>query len=225
MRRPLLFDLDDTLYEERSYVMSGFVHVAAALAAESGSDESELFTAMTEEFERHGRGKVFDRALERFGLSPTPDGIARLVQRYREHSPSIRFFDGVVPTLATLRAAYKLGVVTDGYPLMQQRKVDALGLEPHVDAIVYCWECQAPKPSPGGFLESLSRLDAKPKDAVIIGDDVIADLGAARALGCPFVRVRTGRFRNMPTPVVPVMVVEIEGVDELPDALQIVDLT
>lgn len=223
MQRPLLFDLDDTLYEERTYVMSGFAHVAAAVAAETGWDGAQLFTAMAEEFDRHGRGTVFDRAFLQFGVSPTSNQIAQLVERYREHQPAIRFFDGVASTLTELRAGYKLGVVTDGRPSMQKRKVDALGLGSHVDVIVYCWECDAPKPNPGGFLKALSKLGAKPKDALIIGDDVISDLGAARSLGCPFIRVRTGRFRDVPTPVVPIKVVEIDGMHELRDALRIVE--
>lgn len=223
MRRPLLFDLDDTLYEERTYVMSGFAHVAAIVAAEIKCDKSEVFAAMSDEFDRCGRGKVFDHALERFGHSPTPERIARLVQLYREHHPIIHLFDGVARTLAELRASYKLGVVTDGRPAMQQRKVNALGLSQHVDVIVYCWECDAPKPSPGGFLKSLAKLRSEPKDAVVVGDDVIADLGAASALQCPFIRVKTGRLRHVNTPDAPVKVIEIDSLHELPDALQLLE--
>lgn len=215
----MLIDLDDTLYEERTYVMSGFADVAAAVAVETGSDESELFSAMVEEFDRNGRGKVFDSALERVGVPPTSDRIARLVDRYRAHRPMIRFFEGVIPALAELRDSYKLAVVTDGRPLMQQRKVEALGVRQHVDTIVYCMECEAPKPSPRAFLESLSTLGAELKHAVVVGDDVVADLGAASAMGCPFIRVRTGRLRGVPTPDAPVHVVEIEGLHELKDAL------
>jgi HAD superfamily hydrolase (TIGR01458 family) len=51
------------------------------------------------------------------------------------------------------------------------------------------------KPSPDFFAAALSDLDAAPDMAVMVGDDVEADVGGALAAGLRGVLVRTGKFR------------------------------
>jgi putative hydrolase of the HAD superfamily len=193
----LLIDLDDTLYDERSYVRSGFRAVAAEVARRFPHLSADrFFEAMVGELDAHGRGKVFDRALARAELSA--DLVPELVQLYREHTPQIALWPGVADTLGRLRQDHRLAIVTDGLGLMQRRKVAALGVEPLVDAVLYCWEHDSPKPHPGPYAEALRRLEVGPLEAVVIGDNPAHDMAAARALGCRSIRVRSGRFAAVP---------------------------
>lgn len=190
MARALILDLDDTLYDERDYVLSGF----RAVAAEIGGDPDGLFAAMVAELNANGRGKVFDRALASAGLAASPGRIAALVALYRGHRPRIALWPGVAEVLADLRRDHRLAIVTDGLGAMQRRKVEALGVEPLVDAVLYCWEHDSPKPDPAPYAEALRRLGASAEEAVVIGDNPGHDMAAARALGVPSIRVLTGRF-------------------------------
>jgi HAD superfamily hydrolase (TIGR01458 family) len=52
------------------------------------------------------------------------------------------------------------------------------------------------KPSRAYFEAALAALDASPEDAVMVGDDVEADVGGAKAAGLRGVLVRTGKFRE-----------------------------
>jgi HAD superfamily hydrolase (TIGR01458 family) len=52
------------------------------------------------------------------------------------------------------------------------------------------------KPSPAYFEAALSALGAAPEEAVMVGDDLEADVLAAMALGLEGVLVRTGKFRE-----------------------------
>ena len=52
------------------------------------------------------------------------------------------------------------------------------------------------KPSRAYFEAALAELDATPGDAVMVGDDVEADVGGAKAAGLRGVLVRTGKFRE-----------------------------
>jgi HAD superfamily hydrolase (TIGR01458 family) len=52
------------------------------------------------------------------------------------------------------------------------------------------------KPSRTYFEAALAELDASPDDAVMVGDDVEADVGGAKAAGLRGVLVRTGKFRE-----------------------------
>jgi HAD superfamily hydrolase (TIGR01458 family) len=52
------------------------------------------------------------------------------------------------------------------------------------------------KPSRAFFEAALAELGAEPGDAVMVGDDVEADVGGAKAVGLRGVLVRTGKFRE-----------------------------
>ncbi|MET0984997.1 MAG: TIGR01458 family HAD-type hydrolase [Steroidobacteraceae bacterium] len=51
------------------------------------------------------------------------------------------------------------------------------------------------KPSQLFFAQALERLDCDATQAVMIGDDIVSDVGAAQRLGVRGVLVRTGKFR------------------------------
>ena len=195
MLRAVLIDMDDTLYDERSYVLSGFQVVAEAIATRHpGVDAEMLLADMTVELDAYGRGRVFDEALARAGLTPTPSLVAELVGLYREHRPRIALWPGVSEALAEIGAHCRTAIVTDGLAQMQRRKVEALGLAARVDEVLYCWEHDAAKPAPDCYAEALRRLGARPDEAVVVGDRPDHDMAAARAIGCRSIRVLTGRF-------------------------------
>ena len=195
MIRALLIDMDDTLYDERTYVLSGFRAVAANIARRfATANEDALFADMVAELDANGRGRVFDVALARAGLGGDPSQISEMVETYRTHAPVLALWPGVSETLAGLRLDYRLAIVTDGLAGMQRRKVAALGLTERVDAVVYCWECDAPKPDPASYLQALRLLGAGADEAVVIGDRPTHDMAAAAAIGCRSIRVRTGRY-------------------------------
>lgn len=195
MAKALIIDLDDTLYDERDYVLSGFRAVAGEIARRfPGSDADGLYGGMVAELDAHGRGKVFDRALEQAGVDAGPELVRALVEAYRDHRPQIALWPGVADALASLARDYRTAVVTDGLSQMQRRKVDALGVEALVAEVLYCWEHEAPKPDPACYIEALRRLDARPEEAVVIGDNPAHDMAAARAIGARSIRVLTGRF-------------------------------
>jgi HAD superfamily hydrolase (TIGR01458 family) len=52
------------------------------------------------------------------------------------------------------------------------------------------------KPSRAYFEAALEELGATPEDAVMVGDDVEADIGGAKAAGLRGVLVRTGKYRE-----------------------------
>ena len=52
------------------------------------------------------------------------------------------------------------------------------------------------KPTRAYFEAALGELGAEPEDAVMVGDDIEADIGGAKALAMRAVLVRTGKFRE-----------------------------
>lgn len=202
--RALLIDLDDTLYDEASYVRSGMAAVAREIAGlPGGAPAAEVEALMQEELARNGRGKVFDVVLQRLGLTPQPELIMSLVETYRDHRPDIALWPGVREALGDLARDHRLAIVTDGLGLMQRRKVTALGVEALVDAVVYCWELGLPKPDPRPYLKCMEHLAAIPEQTLVVGDNPAHDMAAARAAGMRSLRVRSGRYADQPFRALP----------------------
>lgn len=189
--RAIVFDLDDTLYLERDYVMSGFRAVAAWAELHLRIPREQGFDELKKLFEQGVRGTTFDQWLGAHDLFD-PDLVQRLVAVYREHEPCVAPFDGVVQLLRSLRQRCHLGLLSDGPVAVQRRKLAALGLAEHFDVIVFSdeWGHGAWKPSPIPFNVVLERLRVSGPEAVYVGDHPEKDFIGARRVGMSTVRVR-----------------------------------
>ncbi len=73
----------------------------------------------------------------------------------------------------------------------------ALDLGPFVAALEYAARIEAEvvgKPSPAFFALALSHLGVAADEAVMVGDDIEADIGGAQAAGIRALQVETGKF-------------------------------
>jgi putative hydrolase of the HAD superfamily len=219
----IVFDLDDTLYPERQYVLSGMQAVALWARRELGLASEHTFAELRRLFEQGVRGDTFDRWLTGHGLKPA-DWVATMVDVYRSHKPQIALAAEVRELLVRLRRDYRLGLVTDGYLNVQRRKVAALGLERYFDAIIYsdAWGREAWKPCPRPFEEALRQLSVAGPDTVYVGDNPTKDFHGARTVGMGTVRVRLRNALNSRLePPCPAHApdVEIAGLEHLEAAL------
>jgi putative hydrolase of the HAD superfamily len=91
-----------------------------------------------------------------------------------------------------LRRNWKIGILTNGIPDVQARKVAALGLAGRVDRVVYALNTGPGKPDAAAFESVLGRLEASAAESVFVGDDPECDIDGARRVGMKTVRVRGG---------------------------------
>lgn len=201
----LIFDLDDTLYPEREYVLSGFRAVASWAAERLGVSENQGFSELNAYFKEGIRGDTFNRWLERHNLS-SPENLARLISVYRSHQPSLSPFPVVPHLLASLKERYRLGIVSDGYLEVQRAKFAGLGLAPYFHSVVFSDEFGRNhwKPSTRPFEAIVERLNVTPEQAVYIADNPIKDFIGARHAGLATIWVRhsAGEYCHLipPTP-------------------------
>jgi putative hydrolase of the HAD superfamily len=179
----VVFDLDDTLYPELRFSLSGYAAVATAVGAETGIPAGVLYRFLVRRYRAQGREGLLQALCAAFALSGHE--VPRLVEIIRTHRPRLRLPRVSREVLGALRAGgHRLGVLTNGLPSTQRGKVRALGLEDLVDEVVYAAE-HAPdgKPAHACFATVLARLDVAADCAAFVGDHPEKDIAGAAAAG------------------------------------------
>ncbi len=134
----VVFDLDDTLYNEVDYLRSAYMAFAKELEPESWQ---QLFAHIF---------SLYRNNLDAFEFISTTYNITKtdLISSYRNHVPHIKPFDGVFRTFDKIKGKNaKISIITDGRKLTQMNKINALGLAPYLDYIVISEEIGSEKPN------------------------------------------------------------------------------
>ncbi len=182
----VIFDLDDTLYDEVDYCRSGFAAVARFLVRFSDCPCAEdAFACLWRHFTAGNRTNTFNAAMNELGIPYDAHRIAQLVEVYRGHRPGIELPPDSRRTLDALRDGYTLALLTDGFLPAQRLKVEALGIVSRFRAIVYTEELGRPfwKPSPAGFEKLLNDLRTPADRMAYVGDNEAKDFIAPNRMG------------------------------------------
>jgi putative hydrolase of the HAD superfamily len=182
----VVFDLDDTLYDEVEYCKSGFGAVARFLAdlPEAPTAES-IFGAFWRQFTAGNHTKTFNAALNELGIDYDDKLIDELLKVYRNHIPKITLPADSKDVLHQLSEKLTLALLTDGFLPAQQLKVEALAIEEYFKHIVYTEELGREfwKPSPAGFEKIMQDLNIKPETISYVADNEKKDFIAPNKLG------------------------------------------
>lgn len=194
--RAILFDLDDTLYPYGAFVKSGFRAVSRRVADEHGLSVCAVLRVLRRAFNSDNRGRELQVLCERLALPAAM--IPALVAVLREHRPSLRLPRQSAQVLRDLRSSWRIGVLTNGTPEIQRRKVAALGLTRLVDDVVCATEVSAGlgKPARTTFATALERLGVAASSAVFVGDDPDADIAGAVGAGLRAIHLVDGERRR-----------------------------
>lgn len=194
----LIFDLDDTLYDEQAYVLSGLGAVAKFGHERFGWNPVESFDYMQGVLNASGRGAIFDSWLASHGKC-TRSLVKECVKVYRHHVPSLQMTPGVEDLLERLSLKYPLYVVTDGHKVVQYNKVEALGISRFFRKIfiTHRYGIRNAKPSIYCFDLIRRREGCEWEDMVYIGDNPAKDYVNLNPLGVLTIRVNTGVYHNV----------------------------
>lgn len=193
----VVFDLDDTLYSEYSYIQSGFHFAAAELAAmafpsQKAQDMREAENTWYEYLlaAYHAGKKPIDAALEKSGLMDEASK-ARVLRAYRSQQPVLHLYPWADELLDWLTGAgliskARTGIITDGRPEGQRAKLSALGLYERMGEIIITDElggAQFRKPCDVAFRIMQLRMGVPMERILYVGNNPAKDLKAPRALG------------------------------------------
>ena len=191
-----VLDLDETLYDERDFVFSGFRQTAQAISHECSYSPSELFEFMKQEFLLNGRLKIFQELHISYPDIHFP--LEDLIQIYRKSMPEINLYDDAKRLLDRI-SVNRIYLVTDGEKQVQRNKINALGID-HLFTRIFVTDEHGPgaaKPATKCF--EMIRSDSKCawNEMVYVGDDPNKDFVNLKPLGIRKVRVNRGRFKNI----------------------------
>ena len=192
-----VFDLDDTLYDELTYVESGFTAVANFVGDSFGLDKSDLLDGFLACLRSEGRGTVFDSVLKAHEL-PVERLVRECMAIYRSHLPKIEPYAAAVRALDDL-AGHPLYLVTDGYPMVQQTKIISLGISERFTEmfITSAFGVDYEKPALRCF-EMITALAGQPISSLCyIGDNPAKDFVGLNSIGAVTIRVRTGQHAGV----------------------------
>jgi len=199
--RAVLFDLDDTLYPERTFFIGGFRVVARELIERGLSGRPDAIADRMLRLHDADPAGVLDRFSAEW---PFPAAwVPELIDIFRGHHPQIVLPESTARVLALLRKRFLLGCVSDGWLAVQKRKLAALGLEAAFDSVVLTdalgrtrW-----KPHPASFLRCCEAMGVPPEAAVFVGDHPARDIQGAQRAGLTAVLLTEyGRFHSQAVP-------------------------
>jgi len=192
----VVFDMDDTLYDEATYAQSGLNHVAHCIETDCGIPYAQSLARLTARFTQ-GRNHIIDGTLQDLGIY-TPTRAMDLVRRYRRHRPNIQRLPDVTPCFKRFKDWPKY-LVTDGNRTAQAQKVKALRLQ---GVMRHCYLTgnypkNYAKPSPYCFLQICAQEAVSPESVVYVADNPHKDFVGIRPLGFRTIRVMRGPYKEV----------------------------
>ncbi len=168
----VVFDLDDTLYNEIDYLRSAYVELAKALEPNAWQ---QLFIRLFSLY--RNKLDVFEYISTTYRISKT-----ELISKYRSHTPNIQPFEGVLTTFQRIKDKKgRIAIITDGRKATQMSKIKALGLIKFIDHIIISEEIGSEKPDRANYkaIEEKFNLGAY----FYIADNVKKDFITPNKLG------------------------------------------
>ncbi len=184
-QKAILFDFDDTLQHR----LQAFYGAARELLARYSLGLSE------EDYDRYARWMVKEnnggyvdydayakKVCKRLSWPITPQELLwELTHRFPFHSVLLPHAKDVLAELR--RRGYRLGIITNGNSMMQQLKLDFVGIRPWVDVVLVGGTEDVHKPKAEVFRRAAQRLCVSPENCVYVGDYPPNDIVGAQSAG------------------------------------------
>lgn len=196
--RHLFFDLDRTLWDMERNAHETLAELFHRYGLqERGIESAPVFIGHYNRYndllwDRYRRKLIdkatlralrFKQSLAHFGIHD--DALAAQFDHdYIAEAPQKKnLIPGAIELLDALRNDFKLHIITNGFPEVQQHKLSHCGLQPYFDVIVTSEGCGYSKPDKRIFRHALKKAKATEAESLMIGDDLHVDIVGAREAG------------------------------------------
>lgn len=201
MIRCVIFDLDDTLYNERTYVEGAMLEVAEYFSSKYSLNKDKVYAELIHILDEKGRGRVFDEFMMKHGID---EEVMKAVGVYRASRPSLKLYDDAEDIIKELkRRNILMGIITDGCSQVQHNKVSSLSILDKFDDIIITDDYDnAAKPSTVPYKMILeNHKDINADECIYIGDNPNKDFVGAKSSGMKTARIIRNVGMHMNTEV------------------------
>ncbi len=189
----IFFDVDDTLLDnataQRQAARKFARHFYDVLGIDADAFVVQWHDVIARHYVRYLAGEISfqeqrrGRIREFFGpqLSDLEaDDLFEVYLTYYEESWAL--FPDVVPALNSL-ADFKLGVITNGNPRQQRKKLQRFGIRDYFAVVITPEDAGVSKPHPQIFAHACECVGVCSADCLYVGDQLETDAQAARSAG------------------------------------------
>ncbi len=222
----ILFDADETLYDFKKSEREAFKNTMLEFNIEYDEENhlktyQDINTTLWKEFEQglitQEKLKIerFKRLSDMLKINFDENNFAIL---YMKHLSNASFlYDNSIDLLDELNQHYRLGIVTNGLTLVQDKRIRQSTIAKYFDAIVISEEILISKPNPGIFEYTLKNLDFFDKSKVLmVGDSLNSDIQGGINFGIDTCWYNPNKIKNE-TSIKPTY--EISNLNELKSLL------
>jgi putative hydrolase of the HAD superfamily len=183
--RTLIFDLDNTIYNERKFLFTAYQNVSKQLAKNYACSEEDTFNFLISTFNLSGRYKVFDKLQGHLKIKDqmflsTCLTVLRTTVVFPKIDPYIYFIKYL-----KARKSDPIIIITNGNPEQQKNKVKSINWRTGKLKVIYS-NLHMPKPSPESFF--YLKEEYLLKRPIYIGDSP-DDLFFAKNCGIDFINI------------------------------------
>ena len=126
------------------------------------------------------------------------DRLASQFGAERRSRPHI--YEETIDTLSHLKGKFKLLLLTNGCPALQQEKLDGVPeIVPFFDEIIISGSFGKGKPDPSIFQYALDKLGVQPEESMMVGDKLTTDIRGALSTGIKSVWINRENKENSET--------------------------
>jgi len=193
----IFFDLDHTLIDtRRQYELGLDITLQSLYGEQSPAEFAARFMSHNDRlWPLYDQRKITmqDLRRERFLVTWRDYGVEKSIaeaavfqETYSQtFETTLTCFPGTLEMLANLAADYRLGIITNGSPDLQERKLNITGLSPFFDAknVIVSEEIGWAKPHPLVYETACHRLETRAGKSLMIGDNYKNDVLGARQCG------------------------------------------
>ena len=218
MPSAILFDLDNTILDRHNSLAHHLSQQPGRLPGIFAAISFDEYVDAFMELDDNGytaRAEVF-QGVERVLRLPAGTASA-LLQDLQAHFPDECItFPKAHEVLGMLAGnGLRLGLITNGAAVWQQRKIDSLGIADYFGVILISEAEGVRKPHPEIFRRAVDTLGVSAEEAVMVGDNPEADIRGAKSFGMKAVWKQDDYWD--PPEIVDAV---IDNLEELPQVLQ-----
>lgn len=197
MVKSVIFDLDNTLYDENLYFLKVFEKFS-----QIHNLDFKLFENIFDDKFRLNSKDIFTDILENIGFY-SKENQNELFEIYKTINCDLKLYKEAYDLIDYLDSKnINIAILTNGVIGAQRNKVRILNIEKFTNKIVYAREFgkEFEKPHAKPYIQTLKLLNVKKEDVLFIGDHPYTDIIGATKVGIKALRFMNGYASNIEFP-------------------------